>query len=383
MLRAAFYFGLLLRLGVTVWNGYWGPSYGAEADAAGFHAEAVAYALNPRLTEFVIGHIYSYGLGLVYYVLTDSLFLGGLCSVIAWAISAGLFLRLMILMGISTERQWRPMLVYSILPSSVLLTSITLREAYQMLFVNLLLVSILSNYRRSSGRSWIGLGIGLSGMGVLHGALLASGFIVLASALMLSASRSRNGFSPTKVMALFMPMILLLSFGFELLTNIGYDLEYGVNQAVLKYQEGTMAADGRATYRNELNLTDGVDLILSIPIFLFQYLFEPMPWRELTPVDTISILENLLRAIMLWRAINFLRLSPAGHRRRLVIFVLLALLTIETVWSLGVSNWGTGLRHHLPSLGLLLVVGFSHFPTANANLGRVPARAVSSQPGES
>jgi len=33
---------------------------------------------------------------------------------------------------------------------------------------------------------------------------------------------------------------------------------------------------------------------------------------------------------------------------------------MEGIWSLGTVNWGTSIRHHLPALGLLLVVGFSY-----------------------
>jgi hypothetical protein len=358
MLQKAIMLGILVRFGVALWNGYWGPSYGAEADAAGFHANAVAYAAHPSLDEFVIGHIYSYGLGLVYYLLTDSLFLGGLLSIIAWALSAHLFARLMTLLGLSADRQWRAMLIYALLPSSLLLTSITLREAYQMLFVNQLLCALLAIYLRRSALNWASVAIGLAGMGVLHGALLASGFMVLSAAFVLFATRSGRGVSIVQLAFFVLPVALLVNFGFNLFTSVAYNLDYGLGEAVLTYQEGTMAADGRAIYRSDLNLSGVGDLLWLIPIFLLQYMFEPMPWRPLALVDSVSIVENGLRALMLWRAIAFLRTAPEGHQRRMVIFVLLALLIIETVWSLGVSNWGTGLRHHLPSLGLLLAVGF-------------------------
>ena len=87
-LRVIIFVGFFLRLFIAAWNGFWGPSFGADADAAGFHLSAVDYSSNLVLDEFVIGHFYSYVLGVFYFLATDSLFLGSLVSCAAWLLTA-------------------------------------------------------------------------------------------------------------------------------------------------------------------------------------------------------------------------------------------------------------------------------------------------------
>jgi len=131
------------------------------------------------------------------------------------------------------------------------------------------------------------------------------------------------------------------------------------------------AYDARANYRTEVAINDGLGgLILSLPSFLFQYLFEPMPWKMSSIVDVVALLENMLRFWLIWNALKYLvgsyRNKPMfvahnyfGHER-CILLIFLSYLIVETIWSLGTSNWGTASRHHLPSLGLLLVMGFAY-----------------------
>jgi hypothetical protein len=129
-----------------------------------------------------------------------------------------------------------------------------------------------------------------------------------------------------------------------------------------------MAAEQRAGYRTDIEINGLGELIVSIPSFLFQYLFEPMPWKIGSIVDLVALLENMLRFWLIWNALKYLVGSYLNKpmfvarnyfvNERFIFFIFLSYLLIESLWSLGTSNWGTASRHHVPSLGLLLVVGF-------------------------
>ena len=57
--------GLLLRLFVAIWNGFYGPSPGADADAILFHEVAVEFSRFGLFdTKYAIGWVYSIFLGL-------------------------------------------------------------------------------------------------------------------------------------------------------------------------------------------------------------------------------------------------------------------------------------------------------------------------------
>ena len=267
------------------------------------------------------------------------------------------------------------MLIYSLLPTSFMYTGITLREPFQLLFINLALYAALKIYFHRSNAHWLVLLLAVVGMFAMHGALLVSGIFIIVGTLFLLTSRNRKGVSFTKVVLVTPIVILCLFYGylfFTSFTSYGDRLEDGLDVAVRVYQEGTFS-DGkyaRANYRTDVEIDGLGGLILSLPTFLFQYLFEPMPWKIGSMVDIVALLENMLRFWLIWNALKYLVGSYlnkpmfVAHNyfgyERCILFIFLSYLLIETLWSLGTSNWGTSSRHHLPSLGLLLVASFAY-----------------------
>jgi len=368
--------GFFLRLAIAFVNGFIGPTYGASDDSFGFHLNAVRFSNGLGVEVFTLSHVYSYILGIFYSIITDSLFLGSALSVLGWLASAFILVRIMRILSFKMSIQWRVMLIYALIPTSIMYTGITLREPFQLLFINLALYAALKIYFYRSIAHWLVLLLAAVGMGVLHGALLVSGIFMIVGTLFLITSRNRKGVSFTKVVLVTPIVILCLFYGFSLFTSFtsyGGRLDDGLSIAVQAYQEGILSSayNARANYRTEVAINDGLGgLILSIPSFLFQYLFEPMPWKMSSIVDVVALLENMLRFWLIWNALKYLvgsyRNKPMfvahnyfGHER-CILFVFLSYLIMETIWSLGTSNWGTASRHHLPSLGLLLVASFAY-----------------------
>jgi len=265
------------------------------------------------------------------------------------------------------------MLIYALIPSSLMYTSVTLREPFQLLFVNLALYAALKIYFHRSNAHWLVLFLAVVGMGTLHGALLASSIFIIVGTLFLLTSRNRKGVSFTKFVLVTPIVILCLFYGFLMFTSIttyGDRVEEGLGVAVQSYQEGSISNQQRASYRTDIEINGLGDLILSTPSFLFQYLFEPMPWRMSSIVDVVALLENMLRFWLIWNALKYLVGSYLNkpmfvasnyfRNERFIFFIFLSYLIIETIWSWGTTNWGTASRHHLPSLGLLLVAGFAY-----------------------
>jgi len=371
--KLTLWLGFFLRLVIAFVNGFVGPTYGASEDSLGFHLIAVEVSQNLVFDVFLISHIYPSFLGVFYFITTDHLFLGSALSALAWLASAFILLRIMRILSFKMSNQWRVMLIYALIPTSLMYTSVTLREPFQLLFINLALYAALKIYFHRSNAHWPVLFLAAVGMGALHGALLASGIFIIAGTLFLLTSRNIKGVSFTKVVLVTPIVILCLFYGFSLLISIsdyGELIEDGLSVAVQTYQRGTMELVQRATYRTEIEINGLGGLILSIPSLLFQYLFEPMPWKISSIVDVVALLENMLRFWLIWNALKYLVGSYLNKpmfvarndfgNERFIFFIFLSYLVMETIWSLGTSNWGTASRHHLPSLGLLLVAGFAY-----------------------
>ena len=384
--KITLWLGFFLRLGIAFFNGFVGPTYGSSDDALGFHLLAADFSQNLVIDVFVITHIYAYILGIFYFITTDSLFLGSALSALGWLASAFILLRIMRILSFKMSDQWRVMLIYILIPTSLMYTSVTLREPFQLLFINLALYAALKIYFHRSNAHWLVLFIAVVGMGSLHGALLAFGIFIIAGTLFLLTSRNRKGISFTKFILVTPIVILCLFYGFELfisLTSYGERLDDGLGVAVQVYQEGTLsdAYDARANYRTEVIETNGLGgFILSLPYFLIQYLFEPMPWKISSIIDVVALLENMLRFWLIWNTLKYLVgtylnkpmfvAHNAFGNRRFYLFIFLSYLLIESLWSMGTSNWGTASRHHVPSLGLLLIVGFVYRNVMSTKINR-------------
>ena len=353
--------GLLVRMMVAYWNGFFGPSFGAEADAYSFHLVAVDFSQNISFADFNVRHVYPYFLGIIYFLITDSLFLGSLLSCIAWFFSAQCLIKISQTLFINPKVMYRMMLIYAFLPSAILFTSVTLRESYQLLFVNLAIYSSIMIFLKKDKRYWPLLLCAVTGAGALHGTLFVFGVFTIAATLVCLALPEGRKIPILKIM-LAMPLaVLAVYYGLSFFTSAtNYKLEDGVVKAVETYQLGGLGylGEARAFYRTSLEINGITGFILFVPVSLLQYLFEPMPWRITTVADVELFIENTLRAWLLFKALRGNWNSTV--QRRAFLFILSAYAVIETTWSLGTLNWGTAVRHHIPGMGMLLVIGFAY-----------------------
>ena len=122
--------GFFLRLGNAFSNGFFGPSYGADDDSLGFHLAAIYFSQNLVFDVFMLSNIYAYILGIFYFITTDHLFLGSALSAFGWLASAFILLRIMRILSFKMSSQWMVMLIYALIPSSLMYTSVTLREPF-------------------------------------------------------------------------------------------------------------------------------------------------------------------------------------------------------------------------------------------------------------
>lgn len=129
----------------------------------------------------------------------------------------------------------------------------------------------------------------------------------------------------------------------------GKGLEY-----TQKYREALAAADARSEYGIRLDGASLVTMIWALPVNVLLYMVSPMPWQIRSPLDVYAFAEVLLRLLLLRSALRSLQTAPQ-HRREELTYVLLASLSLECIWALGTTNWGTAIRHHSVAYGGLLL----------------------------
>lgn len=356
--------GLFLRILVAIWNGFIRPSIGGDADAVSFHNAAVNYAKSLTMSGFKIHHTYPYILGLFYHLTGNFIFLGCLLSCLAWLGSAFLLMKTMQLLRFDESCQLGVMLIYAMLPSSVFFTSVTLREVYQLLFVNLAAYSALKIFLDMSAKHWLLLIFAAVGLCVLHGALFAFGIYILATTTVLACFRDRKDFRVARAVLVALLVATIIFCGFSLFTTLyTYKVKSGFAKAVESYQKGSLAYQkvARAFYKERIEIKKSLGFLPFLFVSFFQYLFEPIPWHISAVVDFEAVFENILRALLIWMAITGFR-KLRSDMRISVAFIFISYIFIEVLWSLGTINWGTSIRHHIPGMGLLLVAAFASSP---------------------
>ena len=314
--------------------------------------------LDPTIVQEEGHGLFSSLLSSLYFFTTDSYFIGCLFSIFVWLLSAYVLKKILGLLNADKRTVFLVLIFYCFLPSTLINTSVPMRESFELLFVNLLIYSSLRIYLNSSFIHWIYLMLSGFLLGQFHRGLYAFSGVILLAVIVSSYLRNRKSF-PIEGYLLVVPFVVFLSvYGFNFFSSQSYDLSEGLYFAIQTYQEGTLANMSRASYEPFLSGSEGTfSLLLFLPINLFQYLFEPMPWRISSIVDIVVTFENLFRGILIYISIKGL-IKTETLARRPLLFLFLAYLVIEIFWSFGTTNWGTAARHHVPGMGLILITGF-------------------------
>ena len=298
---------------------------------------------------------------------TDSYFIGCLFSIFIWLLSAYVLKKILELLKVDNKTKYLVFLFYAFLPSSLINTSVPMREAFELLFINLIIYSCLRVYLNKSLLHWFYLAISCFLLGQFHKGLYAFAAVVLFMVVASILLRGRKRL-PLKGYIFVVPLIISFSFyAYTLFSDTVYDLEKGLYFAITTYQEGTLFNSSRATYEPFTTGIEGLlGLVLYVPTNLFQYLFEPMPWRISSILDIVLTFENMLRGFLIFVSLRGILKTDVISRRPLL-FIFLAYLILETFWSFGTTNWGTASRHHVPGLALLLIPGFYFYSKHSLN----------------
>ena len=314
--------------------------------------------LDVSVVQLEANSLYAILLSTLYYVSTDLYFIGCLFSISVWLLSAYVLKKILELLKADNKTKYLVFLFYAFLPSSILNTSVPMREAFELLFINLIIYSALRVYLNKSLLHWFFLVISCYLLGQFHRGLYAFAAVILFMLIMFIFLRNRRSF-PLVGYIFVVPLIISLSvYSYGIFSDQVYNLEGGLYFTIASYQEGTLHAIGRANYESLITGIEGpLGLALFIPMNLFQYLFEPMPWKISSILDIVLTLENLLRGFLIFVSLVGLLKTDVISRRPLL-FIFLSYLILETFWSFGTTNWGTAARHHVPGLALLLIPGF-------------------------
>ena len=341
--------GFMIRLLFAYYNVNIDTLYGANYDALAFHEFAVNYSNTLEYDEKKSNWYYAYFLGYFYYIVGPYLTLGCFLSCFVWFLSAITLYFIIKTLKFTEVSQIVVLLLYSFLPSSLVYTSITLRETYQILFINFSFLFILFFYISNKKFYFLFFLVSIILLSFFHrGLTLFSLFLFVFTIFYLSSYKMKILLVPISIF-----LALLFYYFFKEIFNI--DLSVGFYKTVEGYLRGHF--ESRTLYMAKPIIENFYDFLIFFPESIFKYFFYPMPWQIENILDFILLIENSLRLILfIFIGKNIYLL---GHNNKFfIIYMLISYLALESIWSLGTINWGSSIRHHLPSYGILLIMSF-------------------------
>ena len=368
-LTLAYWFVIFLHQGVAFVNEFFFTTLGAGMDAVYFHkgATKVSESLNWSLCCDRYGNIYGFFenlLGTVYWALGSSSLLGSQLSILMFALSCIVLVKIMGLLELPHYKV-STLFVFGSLPSMVFFGSVPLRESYELLFFMLITYFGLRMLSEKNIRVY-GIFMVASAwvMGQFHSGLMIIGMLISALFFVWNPYPTSSLLSmKTRHLKIFFVTLVSL-IGVIFLTRVQH-VDLGVLSSVvnldiwgsaIEYQHRTGTSPGRSTYIIPLDFSSFFTTVHTSFVLYLHYLFGPFPWQSSNIMDVGGSMESMSRMVLLYFSVKHWYYAY-GVQRRLLMLMLILFFSMSFMWALGTTNYGTGSRHNMLSWWILAITG--------------------------
>jgi hypothetical protein len=349
--------GFFLRLSISFYNNFYTLPM-ASADAISFHQSAILKLSNLSFLENIMdGWIYTSFLALLYYFLTPSILIASISSCILWLLSSVVLNKIFNLLEVSHTNKLIAFAVYIFMPSSIIFTSIPLRESMELLIINLYIMYVILIIQNNKLIFFPILILLSALLFMLHSALILFTFFTSIFLLVVLSMKVINYFYKKELLFLyffytFFTLFSLAIIFLHVLDILPINIIFEFLQVKISNYHMNVPIS-RTTYLYTV-LVDNFFVYLFNSLYF--YFFYPMPYYIQNFYDFIYFVENIIRIGLLGFIVNnffYLR-----KKNSILIIVLLIYIILEMMWAIGTANWGTAARHHVVSYGLLVILAF-------------------------
>ncbi len=364
----AYWFVIALHQVVAFMNNFYFEVVGIPGDAESFHYRGVLRALSGNIV-YSPGHLfYESMLGVIYRLFGPSKLLGEQFSILAFAISCIVLIKILRLLELSSYRA-SVLLVFGSLPSMVIFSSVTLRESYEILFFMFAVYFGIKMYvERGVSKYYVFMIVSVLLMGLFHYALMVYA-VFLVVLFMVWTPFPSSGWQIIKKRKLVIVFAMLVSLagiilasksGLINLNSLPELPKIGVLGIVsnwrgkIPYLVGVAGA--RASYLIPVDFSSPIETIRTFFLIYTHYVFGPFPWRIRNIADVVLFVESVFRMVLIYYSVKHW-LKAHGLQRRLLGLMLLLFFSMSFMWSLGTTNYGTAARHNLLAWWILSIAG--------------------------
>ena len=357
-----------LRILLSLFNVYVGALPESGLDVASFERYAWIWSQNEFGDVFINythgrhGYTVSWIISLLYNLTERSLLMAQTLSVmfgigsvyLGWKLSAELWSEQVAIKG-----AW----VMAFFPSWMLYSVLTMREVYIYFFILFALIGVVRWVKFNTFVDLVRAIAGFLVASLFHGAmalglLVFVGYVVYRSFIGLLHSLKTVNFSFVQLMVLIGSGIVVVAFlqsSFSI-PYLGTVEDIEVDEII---KRSRVTAFGGSSFPQWLIPQGLWDMIWKAPVRVIYFFFSPLPWDISKPGHLIGFLDGVLYFIllrMLWKKRKFVLKNASA---KILIFMLVVYVL---VFSLGIGNSGTAMRHRAKMLPIIVVLVVPFLP---------------------
>jgi 4-amino-4-deoxy-L-arabinose transferase-like glycosyltransferase len=351
--------GFGLRLAAALIQFYVVPLPGSEADAMEFAEKAYAWGTN----DFVpLRDYFSTGAPLYSWIGAALYRVAGPSALLLQSINVMLGTLMILNVYLGAQRLWGSRVAVTAAwltafhPTLVLYSALTMREMAVSYPVTLGVYCLI---RWFHGRriAWFAGALASFAAGLAFHTAVA--FIVLGSFVLLSFDvyRSARTSDPEALLrsgllmagaATVCALVIATGFGLQKLGSLEE-----LTVETIAEQQGYATRSGGATYLEGLRPNTWLDLLWQVPLRAIYFLFTPFPWMVRGLPDLLALMDGLLWLMLVG---NIIRTSSVWSRIRAARGLVMISSLFIAAFAIGVSNYGTALRHRAKVLPIVVVL---------------------------
>lgn len=273
-------------------------------------------------------------------------------------------------LGASIKAGW----MLACFPTLILYSALVMREAYIWFFVLVAFSGVVLWAKRGNLR-YIFLALsGFIGAAFFHGAMFVGAVFFMLylgghalKKLLFSLSRLRvHLFSLLLVGGVVVALFGYVASGISLPKIGSFQQAMSEEQIIRIVESRTLGSggEGGALYPEWTQPTSTAEVFTKAPVRMAYFLFSPFPWDVRNPAHLIGLFDGLLYVLLvfiLWRNRRAIWANPAA---RAMLFIMLGYVL---VFSFGVGNFGTGLRHRAKFVAGLIILAAPLLPMLRVN----------------
>lgn len=344
----------------------------ANPDASTFHEIALRHIAKERYYLGIDYEFYVNLLTFVYRFFGESQLLGNALSVLMFSGTCLLLVSFLDHLYLRPYHRW-VLLVFGFIPSGLVLQSMTLRESWELFFL-MLSIYCAFNAAASERKTWWMLAMCCAAviLGLLHKALLLYVGFLLPLLFLYTLAQGKVAYNKRVFGAVVATTFLVLAiFGsIILLTESGknsfiYHLVFGMNKEgdsligeILHYRNHVdRMGDPRTAFLVTLDGSSNINAAIGLVKIYFHYLVAA-PLDNISNIkDLYAVCEGVLRICLL--VASFIAVCRSIPTRAAKSFVLLMVvyLSLTFLWSVGTTNYGQAIRHHVLTNWILVLLG--------------------------